>query len=62
MSAGNDGASQRGTEEVDVLVDGVASNSGEAELLNELAADVNNLALECTDVQGLLTGSLEVLC
>lgn len=62
LGAGNDGASQGGTEKVDVLVDGVASNGGEAKLLDELAADVNDLALEGTDLQGLLAGSLEVLC
>lgn len=49
------------TEQVHVLVDSIASNSGEAELLDELATDVNNLALEGTDLQGLLAGSLEVL-
>lgn len=49
------------TEQVDVLVDSVASNGGEAKLLNEFAADINNLALEGTDLQGLLAGSLEVL-
>lgn len=62
LGAGNNGASQGGTEQVDILVDGVASNGGEAKLLDELAADVNNLALEGTDLQGLLAGSLEVLC
>jgi hypothetical protein len=61
LGAGNDGTSQGGTEKVDVLVDGVASNGGEAELLDELTADVDNLALEGTDLQGLLAGSLEVL-
>lgn len=49
------------TEQVHVLVDGIASNSGEAKLLDELAADVDNLALEGTDLQGLLAGSLKVL-
>jgi hypothetical protein len=49
------------TEKVHVLVDSIASNGGEAELLDELAADVDNLALESTDLQGLLTGSLKVL-
>lgn len=62
LGASDDGTSQGGTKKVDILVDGVASNCGEAELLNEFAADVNNLALERTDLQGLLTGSLEVLC
>ena len=62
LGTGNDGASQRGTEQVDVLIDGIASNGGEAQLLDELAADVNNLALEGTNLQSLLAGSLEVLC
>jgi len=62
LGAGNDGAGEGGTEKVHILVDGIASNSGEAELLDELAADVGNLALEGTDLQGLLAGSLEVLC
>lgn len=62
LGTGDNGASQGGTEQVDVLVDGVASNGGEAKLLDELAADVNNLALESTNLQGLLAGSLEVLC
>lgn len=62
LGTGDNGASQRGTEQVDVLVDGVASNGGEAKLLDELAADVSNLALEGTNLQGLLAGSLEVLC
>jgi hypothetical protein len=62
LGAGNDGASQRGTEKVDVLVDGVAGNCGEAKLLDELATDIGDLALEGTDLQGLLAGSLEVLC
>ena len=62
LGTGNNGASQGGTEEVDVLVDGVASNGGEAKLLDELAADISNLALESTNLQGLLAGSLKVLC
>jgi hypothetical protein len=49
------------TEQVHVLVDGIASNGGEAELLDELAADVDNLALQSTALQGLGAGSLEVL-
>lgn len=36
LGAGNHWTSQRGTQEVDVLVDGVAGNGGEAELLNKL--------------------------
>ena len=43
------------------LVDGVASNGREAELLNELLPDVLDVALAGTDLQGLLFGSLKVL-
>ena len=43
------------------LVDGVASNGREAELLDELFPDVLDVALAGTDLQGLLLGSLEVL-
>ena len=43
------------------LVDGVASNGREAELLDELLPDVLDVALAGTDLQGLLLGSLEVL-
>lgn len=49
------------TEKVDVLIDGVALDGGEAELLNELLADVLNVDLRGTNLQGLLTGSLKVL-
>jgi hypothetical protein len=43
------------------LVDSVASNGWEAELLNKLLPDVLDVALAGTDLQGLLLGSLEVL-
>lgn len=36
LGTGDNWASQRGTQEVDVLVDGVASNGGEAQFLNKL--------------------------
>lgn len=36
LGTGDNWASQRGTQEVDILVDGVASNGGEAQLLNKL--------------------------
>jgi hypothetical protein len=61
LGTGNDGAGQRSTEQVHILVDGIASNGGEAELLNELTTDVDDLALQGTDGEGLLAGSLEVL-
>jgi predicted lipoprotein len=54
-------AERQHTEQVDVLVDSVASNGREAQLINELAADVDNLALQSTALQGLGAGSLEVL-
>jgi hypothetical protein len=43
------------------LVDGIASNGREAQLLNELLPAVLDVALGSTDLQGLLLGSLEVL-
>lgn len=43
------------------LVDGVASNGREAQLLDELLPDVLDVALAGTDLQGLLLGSLKVL-
>lgn len=43
------------------LVDGVASNGRETELLHELLPDVLDVALAGTDLQGLLLGSLKVL-
>lgn len=49
------------TEKVDVLVDSIALDSGEAESLNELLADILNVALGSTNLQGLLLGSLKVL-
>lgn len=49
LSTGNDWASQRGTEEVDVLVDGVALDSWEAKLLNELLAQILDVDLGGTD-------------
>lgn len=61
LGAGDDGARQRGAEQVDVLVDGVALNGREAELLDELAAQVLDVAGDGSDLQGLGFGSLEVL-
>ena len=43
------------------LVDSVASNGREAELLDEFLPDVLDVALAGTDLQGLLLGSLKVL-
>jgi hypothetical protein len=36
LGTSNHWTGQRGTEKVDILIDGVASNSGEAQLLDEL--------------------------
>lgn len=62
LGTGNDRTSQGGPEQVNILVDSIASNGGEAELLDELPAEIDNLALESTDLHGLLASSLEVLC
>jgi hypothetical protein len=43
------------------LVDGIASNGREAQLLNELFPAVLDVALGSTNLQGLLLGSLKVL-
>lgn len=40
LSASNDGASQGSTQEVSLLVNGVALNSAVAQLLNELLAEI----------------------
>jgi hypothetical protein len=61
LSTSNDGTGQRSSQKVDVLVDSVAGNGGEAELLNELPAEVGNLALDGTELQGLLPDSVKVL-
>jgi hypothetical protein len=80
LSTSNDGTGQRSSQKVDVLVDSVAGNGGEAELLNELpyialdtivntkanlssrhTAEVGNLALDGTELQGLLPDSVKVL-
>ena len=50
------------TQQVHILVDSVAGNGGEAELLDEFTAHINNLTLEGTDLHGLLARGLEVLC
>jgi hypothetical protein len=49
------------TQEVDVLVDGVALDSGPAQLLDELLAEILNVALLSTNLEGLLAGSVKVL-
>jgi hypothetical protein len=49
------------TQQVDVLVDGVALDGGEAQLLDELLTEVLDVDLGRTDLQGLRLGGLEVL-
>ena len=49
------------TQKVDVLVDGIALDSGPAELLDELLAEILNVALLGTNLEGLLAGSIKVL-
>ncbi|THW45416.1 Bystin-domain-containing protein [Aureobasidium pullulans] len=56
LGAGNDGTGER-----NVLVDGIALDSGPAELLDELLAEILNVALLGTNLEGLLAGSIKVL-
>lgn len=49
------------TQKVDVLVDGVALHGGPAQLLNELLAEILNVALLGTNLQRLLASSVKVL-
>lgn len=49
LTASNDGTGERGTKEVDVLVDGIALDGGEAKLLDELLLEVNNVNGASTD-------------
>lgn len=60
-AAGDDWASERGTKEVDTLVDGVTLDSWDALLVNELLADVHNVAGNGSDLQRLGLSGLEVL-
>lgn len=61
LGLSDDGSGQRGTEQVNVLVDGVGLDGGEAQLLNELLSDVLDNELDGADLEGLLSSSLEVL-
>lgn len=49
------------TQKVNVLVDGVALDSRPAQLLDELLAEILNVALLGTNLEGLLAGSVKVL-
>ena len=60
-AAGDDWASERGTQEVDTLVDGVTLDSWDTLLVNELLADVHNVAGNSSDLQCLGLSGLEVL-
>ncbi|THX43602.1 Bystin-domain-containing protein [Aureobasidium pullulans] len=61
LGDGNLGAGNDGTGERNVLVDGIALDSGPAELLDELLAEILNVALLGTNLEGLLAGSIKVL-
>ena len=54
LCASDDWTSQTGTQEVATLVRGVALNSAEAELLNELFLEIEDDHLQRTDLEGLL--------
>jgi hypothetical protein len=49
------------TQKVDVLVDGIALDSRPAQLLDELLAEILNVALLSTNLEGLFAGSVKVL-
>ena len=61
LGAGNNWASEGGTKEVDILVDGVALDGREAKLIDEFTAEILNVASGSTDLEGLSLSSLEVL-
>ncbi|THV88227.1 Bystin-domain-containing protein [Aureobasidium pullulans] len=61
LGDGNLGAGNDGTGERNVLVDGIALDSGPAKLLDELLAEILNVALLGTNLEGLLAGSIKVL-
>jgi hypothetical protein len=49
------------TQEIDALVDGVALDGGEAELLDKLLPDILDVDLGSTNLQGLRLRSFKVL-
>lgn len=61
LGSSNDWASKGGSEEVDVLVDGVALNGREAQLVDEFVIQLFNIAFLRADFQSLLFGRLEIL-
>jgi hypothetical protein len=60
-ASGNDRSSKRGTEEVDVLVDGVALNGGVDELLDKLSLEVLEEEARGSALHGLGSSGLKVL-
>ncbi len=50
MGTSNDWSSEGGSEEVDVLVDGIALNGWEAKLLDELIVELFDVALLRTNL------------
>jgi hypothetical protein len=50
------------TKKINILVDGVALNSWEAQLFNELSSEIFNVARDGPNLQRLCLCSLEVLC
>lgn len=60
-AARDDWTGERGAEQVDTLVDGVALDSWDTLLVNELLADIDNVAGNGTDGESLLLGGLKVL-
>jgi hypothetical protein len=60
LSAGNDGAGQTGSEKVSVLVDGIALDGGEDELIDKLLLEVLNDHALGTESESLLLDLGEV--
>lgn len=61
LSTSNDGAGQRGTEQVSVLVDGVALDGGEGQLLDQFPLQVEDDHLLGTKSHSLLLDGRPVL-
>lgn len=60
LGTSNHGAGERGAEEVHIFVDGVALGGGEAELLDELLAEILDIDFLGPDFHSLLLGGFEV--
>jgi hypothetical protein len=50
------------TKKINILVDGIALNSWEAQLFNELSSEIFNIARDSPNLQRLCLCGLEVLC